>query len=107
MFCSDKFCPINVQHFYSIKDFCFIDIENEAKVSAFMRSDGIADQNFQKGEWLTDNELNLTATYIIALANEPNAQEKIKLLLTSLLASYQQEDFFHEQKNKQKLFLFN
>lgn len=51
---------------------------------------------------MTDNELNLTATYIIALANEPNAQEKIKLLLTSLLASYQQEGFFHEQKNKQK-----
>jgi hypothetical protein len=51
---------------------------------------------------LTENELNLTATYIIALANTPNAQEKIKLLLTSLLASYQQEGFFHKQKNKQK-----
>ncbi len=51
---------------------------------------------------MTDNELNLTATYIIALASEANAQEKIKLLLTSLLASYQQEGFFHEQKNKQK-----
>ena len=47
-------------------------------------------------------KINLTATYIIALANEPNAQEKIKLLLTSLLASYSQEGFFHEQKNKQK-----
>ena len=51
---------------------------------------------------MTENELNLTATYIITLANAPNAQEKIKLLLTSLLASYSQEGFFHEQKNKQK-----
>ena len=37
---------------------------------------------------MTTAELNLTATYVTALASEPNATEKIKMLLQSLFASY-------------------
>ena len=36
---------------------------------------------------MTQTELDLTATYITALASEPNADEKIKILITSLLNS--------------------
>ena len=38
---------------------------------------------------MTDNEINITATCIATLANQPNSEEKIKLLLTSLFASYE------------------
>ena len=36
---------------------------------------------------MTENEINVTATFIATLANQPNSQEKIKILLTNLLAS--------------------
>ena len=38
---------------------------------------------------MTNNEINVTATCIAALANQPNPEDKIKLLLTSLFASYE------------------
>ncbi len=47
---------------------------------------------------MTENEINVTATCIATLANQPNSEEKIKLLLTSLLASNEKTDF-NEQKN--------
>ena len=37
---------------------------------------------------MTTAELNLTATYVTALASEANATEKIKMLLQSLFSSY-------------------
>ena len=42
---------------------------------------------------MTENEINVTANCIATLANQPNSQEKIKLLLTSLLASNKKTDF--------------
>ena len=42
---------------------------------------------------MTENEINVTATCIAALANQPNPEEKIKLLLTSLLVSYEKANF--------------
>ena len=42
---------------------------------------------------MTENEINVTATCIAALANQPNSEEKIKLLLTSLLGSNERADF--------------
>ncbi len=47
---------------------------------------------------MTNNEINVTATCIAALANQPNSIEKIKLLLTSLLQSNEKADF-DVQKN--------
>ena len=47
---------------------------------------------------MTNNEINITATCIATLANQTNSQEKIKILLTSLLASNEKPDF-NEQKN--------
>ena len=47
---------------------------------------------------MTENELNITATCIAALANQPNCEEKIKLLLTSLFATNKKADF-GAQKN--------
>ena len=47
---------------------------------------------------MTNNEINVTATCIAALANQPNSEEKIKLLLTSLLSSNEKADF-STQKN--------
>ena len=38
---------------------------------------------------MTDNELNLTASYITALASEHNPNEKIKILLSGLFDSFQ------------------
>ncbi|MFQ7078461.1 MAG: hypothetical protein ACLRSW_11295 [Christensenellaceae bacterium] len=38
---------------------------------------------------MTDNELNLTAAYITALASEHNPNEKIKILLSGLFDSFQ------------------
>ena len=50
---------------------------------------------------MTENELNVTVTCITALATQPNANEKIKLLLTSLFESYSKEGFFDEPKNEE------
>ena len=47
---------------------------------------------------MTNNEINVTATCIAALATQPNSIEKIKLLLTSLLQSNEKADF-DVQKN--------
>ena len=47
---------------------------------------------------MTENEINVTATCIAALANQPNSEEKIKILLTSLLVSNKKADF-NVQKN--------
>lgn len=46
---------------------------------------------------MTENEINVTATFIATLANQPNSQEKIKILLTSLLASKKTD--FNVEKN--------
>lgn len=51
---------------------------------------------------MTENEINVTATCIAALANQPNSEEKIKLLLTSLFGSYEKEGYFNEPKNNSK-----
>ena len=48
---------------------------------------------------MTNNELNVTATCIAALASQPNSEEKIKLLLQSLFASNAQKADFDVQKN--------
>ena len=48
---------------------------------------------------MTNNELNVTATCIAALALQPNSEEKIKLLLQSLFASNAQKADFDVQKN--------
>ena len=50
---------------------------------------------------MTENELNVTVTCITALATQPNANEKIKLLLTSLFESYSKEGFFDEPNNEE------
>ena len=42
---------------------------------------------------MTNNEINVTATCIAALANQPNSEEKIKLLLASLFVSNKKTDF--------------
>ena len=47
---------------------------------------------------MTENEINVTATCIAALANQPNSEEKIKLLLTSLLVS-KEKTTFNVEKN--------
>ena len=47
---------------------------------------------------MTNNEINVTATCIAALATQPNSIEKIKLLLSSLLQSNEKADFY-VQKN--------
>lgn len=52
---------------------------------------------------MNQNELNVTATCINALANQPNSEEKIKLLLTSLFTSYKKEGFFTEQENEKTI----
>ena len=52
---------------------------------------------------MTSAELNLTATYDTALASEPNATEKIKMLLQSLFASYGKgTDFPAQETSKVK-----
>ena len=51
---------------------------------------------------MTENELNVTVTCITALATQPNANEKIKLLLTSLFCSYEKEGYLNEPKNNSK-----
>lgn len=50
---------------------------------------------------MTENELNVTVTCITALATQPNAHEKIKLLLTSLFESYSKEGFLDVQQNEE------
>ena len=40
---------------------------------------------------MTDNELNLTASYITALTSEHNPNEKIKILLSGLFDSFQKQ----------------
>ena len=47
---------------------------------------------------MTENEINVTATCIATLAKQPTSEEKIKLLLTSLLISDKKADF-NIQKN--------
>ena len=49
---------------------------------------------------MNKNEINVTATCIAALANQPNCEEKIKLLLTSLLASNKKADFNVEKNTE-------
>ena len=49
---------------------------------------------------MNQNEINITATCIAALANQPNCEEKIKLLLTSLLASNKKADFNVEKNTE-------
>ena len=52
---------------------------------------------------MTTAELNLTATYVTALASEPNATEKIKMLLQSLFSSYgKRADFPAQETEKSK-----
>lgn len=46
-----------------------------------------------------NQEINVTATCIAALANQPNSEEKIKLLLQSLFSSYSKEAEFNKQQN--------
>ena len=48
---------------------------------------------------MTNNEINVTATCITALANQPNSEEKIKLLLQSLFNSHTQKADFDVEKN--------
>lgn len=50
---------------------------------------------------MTDNELNVTATCITALASQPNAQEKITLLLKSLFENYKKEGYQEEQETQE------
>ena len=47
---------------------------------------------------MTENEINVTTTCIAALANQPNPEEKIKLLLTSLFSSCEKEGYLSEPK---------
>ena len=47
---------------------------------------------------MTNNELNLTATYITALANESNATEKVKIFLEGLLSSFRKDATFSAQE---------
>ena len=49
---------------------------------------------------MTDNELNLTASYITALTSEHNPNEKIKILLSSLLSTFRQEADFPMQQTQ-------
>lgn len=51
---------------------------------------------------MNKNEINVTATCIAALSTQPDSEEKIKLLLTSLFSSYEKEGFLDEQKNNSK-----
>ena len=48
---------------------------------------------------MTENEINVTATCIATLANQPNSEEKIKILPTSLLSSNEKTDFNIEKNN--------
>ncbi len=49
---------------------------------------------------MTTAELNLATTYVTALASEPNATEKIKMLLKSLFASYGKGSDFPAQETE-------
>ena len=49
---------------------------------------------------MTENEINVTATCIATLANQPNSEEKIKILLTSLLGSNKKADFSVEKNTE-------
>lgn len=51
---------------------------------------------------MTTTELNLTATYVTALATQPDANEKIKMLLQSLFSSYEKKDRFSVQQTEKK-----
>ena len=51
---------------------------------------------------MTENEINVTATCITALANQPDSEDKIKLLLTSLFCSYEKEGYLNNPKNSSK-----
>ena len=48
---------------------------------------------------MTNNEINVTATCIAALASQPNSEEKIKMLLQSLFTSYAKEANFDTEKD--------
>lgn len=52
---------------------------------------------------MNQNEINVTATCIAALANQPNSEDKIKLLLTSLLATDNKADFNTQKNNNSSL----
>lgn len=60
---------------------------------------------------MTTTELNLTATYVTALATQPDANEKIKMLLQSLFSSYEKKDRFSvlqtEKKNISSIITFS
>ena len=49
---------------------------------------------------MTENEINVTAICIATLVNQPNSEEKIKLLLTSLLASNKKTDINVEKNTE-------
>ncbi len=50
---------------------------------------------------MNKNEINVTATCIAALANQPNLEDKIKLLLTSLFETYSKEGFLDEPEKEE------
>ena len=49
---------------------------------------------------MNQNEINVTATCIAALANQPNSEEKIKILLTSLLGFNKKTDLSVEKNTE-------
>ena len=49
---------------------------------------------------MTNNEINVTATCIAAFANQPNSEEKIKLLLASLFCSETKAKFDVEKNTE-------
>jgi hypothetical protein len=53
---------------------------------------------------MNKNEINVTATCIAALANQPNSEDKIKLLLISLFESYSKEGFLNELEKENFFF---
>ena len=50
---------------------------------------------------MNQNEINVTTTCIMALTSQPNAEEKIKLLLTNLFCSYEKEGYLNEPENEE------
>ena len=65
-----------------------------------MLPDGEVDLNFLKRSVMNKNEINVTATCIAALANQPNSEDKIKLLKPSYKEiSYMYFDLFVEELN--------
>ena len=49
---------------------------------------------------MNKNELNVATTCILALANQPKAEEKIKLLLTNLFDGYAQTGYIEQETDE-------